>query len=83
MLEVRKVPWVTDMQRQINQDADRREPSNHYIINKLTAIRVLLRRADTLCMSPGVIDAIRAADLIVTELGDKLGVALANDLGGD
>jgi len=83
MLEVRKVPWVTDMQRQINQDADRRVPSHHDIINKLTAIRVRLKRADTLCISPGVIDEIRAADMIALNLGEALGVSLTNDIGGD
>lgn len=77
---IRRVPWVTDMQNEVNAKFDRRTPTKHDVINKLTAVRIHLRQADTLCTSPGVIDEIRKADAIILALGDKLGVSLTDDM---
>lgn len=53
--------------------------TRHDLINKLTAVRTHLRRADTLCATARVIDEIRSADAIILAMGDKLGVTLIDN----
>lgn len=50
--------------------------TKHDITNKMSAIAVHLRRADTLCASPRVIDEIREALNIVLDVGEECGKTL-------
>ena len=48
----------------------------HKITNKMAAIAVHLRRADTLCTNAAVIDEIRAGLHIVLDVGEACGKTL-------
>jgi hypothetical protein len=50
--------------------------NKHDITNKMAAIAVHLRMADTLCKNVGVIDEIRAALSIVLDVGEECGKSL-------
>ena len=50
--------------------------TKHDITNKMAAVAVHLRMADTYCTSPRVIDEIRAALSIVLDVGESCGKTL-------
>ncbi len=50
--------------------------TKHDITNKMAAVAVHLRMADTLCTCPGVIDELRKAMAIVLDVGEKTGKTL-------
>ena len=50
--------------------------NHHDITNKMAAIAVHLRMADTLCKNVGVIDEIRKALAIVLDVGEECGKTL-------
>jgi len=50
--------------------------NKHDICNKMAAVATHLRRADTLCANPGVIDEVRAALYIVLDVGEACGKTL-------
>ena len=52
--------------------------NNHDITNKMAAIAVHLRMADTYCTTPIVIDEIRAALFIALDVGEACGKTLTN-----
>jgi hypothetical protein len=53
--------------------------TNHDITNKLAAAIIRLRMADTLCANAGVIDEIREAIKILTDVGDAVGKTLTKE----
>ena len=53
--------------------------TKHDITNKMAAIAVHLRRADTYCTTPLVIDEIRAALFIALDVGESCGNELAKE----
>ena len=53
--------------------------NKHDICNKMAAVATHLRRADTLCANPGVIDEVRAALYIVLDVGEACGKTLTKE----
>jgi hypothetical protein len=53
--------------------------TKHDIVNKMAAIAVHLRMADTYCTTPRVIDEIRAALFIALDVGEKCGKTLTKE----
>ena len=50
--------------------------TKHTIVNKMAAIRTLLRTADTYSTSATAIDAIRMASVIAFDVGEEAGKGL-------
>ncbi len=53
--------------------------NNHDVCNKMAAIAVHLRMADTLCTTVGVINEIRRALDIVLDVGEACGKTLTEE----
>lgn len=56
--------------------------TKHDITNKMAAVAVHLRMADTYCTTPRVIDEIRAALAIVLDVGEECGKTLKEKKNG-